>query len=376
MRHALTRSIAFASLLACACAAPASGLEPGEHVLEATGLSGLPTLQLRVWLPEGARAGAPVWIADDQGLSLIRASGAFDAAGVTSNLCARPGCLVELRAVDRCAATRFDEVLWFSFAGGDVPSVVDGEADACAIDADPLTGVLTLGVDLTRAEAIAPIRRIELRPSVPVDVATLAALRLTVDGEHVDTTYEGDGWGGALVLALPLDPTGVIALDAGGTRDVLGREYLPATLRAPATRAVLEDPSFDTEPTEGAIAWAGHELAVRDGALRMRDEGRWPRVPFAAVVALGDPGAATTLRLDAEVAARELGGHVTAHVVRAGGAAADPLMLRMGLRTETALPIPAGTGAVWLVLHSAQAISQPRDMHSPDVLAVHGLALE
>ena len=71
---------------------------------------------------------------------------------------------------------------------------------------------------------------------------------------------------------------------------------------------------------------------------------------------------------------QRFGAAVSARVVRAGGVTSSALSLPTA-SSSVDVPVPAGSGPIWLVLHSAQDLHQPNDRADPDFLRVESLAL-
>ena len=95
----------------------------------------------------------------------------------------------------------------------------------------------------------------------------------------------------------------------------------------------------------------------------------WPRVPFAAAIALGDPGSAAALAVEHEHGQRP-GSYTEARLVRADGSSGAIMTLHSD---PIELPVPEGTGPVWLLLTNAQAIHAPGDYADPAVLRIDAL---
>ena len=365
-----------ALLLALGC-----GGDPlaGELLLQGPEPSGYGgPVRLRLFLPEGAGAGRPFWIDDAQtrleGRPLFQETGTFDDEGrasLTCNLFAT-ACSAVLDGTTGCVTIVAERGQYLP-SGGDQAWLIDGTLEVCPIDGEPAhrTASLTPPIDAT---ASAPIRALALRAWVPLDVDTLGSLEVTHDGAIVPSHYEGTAFAGRLVLDAPVDPSGTIAIDATDVLDVMGG-LVTTTATVPTTTAVLEDLSLDTAPTEGAIAVYGAAVGVTGGVLVATDTGAYPRVrPFLALIALGDPGAATAVRIEGHQAQRS-GGLVTARVVRAGGVAGEPTSPPTTTSGTVDAPIPAGSGPIWLVLHSAQDVAVPVDLAAPGFLTVESIAL-
>lgn len=365
-----------APLLALGC-----GGDPlaGELLLQGPEPSGYGgPVRLRLFLPEGAGAGRPFWIDDAQatpdGRPLFQETGTFDDEGRASLTCNvfSTACSAVLDGATGCVTIVADRAQYLP-GGGDQAWLVDGTLEVCPIAGPPADRIASL-TPPSDAAGSAPWTALALRARVPLDLDTLGTLEVTHDGASVPSHYEGTAFAGRLVLDAPVDPSGTIAIATTGVLDVMGG---PVTTMAtiPTTTAVLEDLSLETAPTEGSIAVYGAPVGVTGGALVANDAGRFPRVrPFLALIALGDPGAATAVRIEGRQAQR-YGGLVTARVVRAGGVEGEPTSPPTTTSGTVDAAIPAGSGPIWLVLHSAQDLGQPLDLADPEFLTVESIAL-
>lgn len=339
----------------------AGPVRAGEYVLESQDASGDEiSLRLRLYLPEGAGPGRAFFIDDalaDEGGPLVREAGTFDADGHATLSCVY-GCTATLDAETACVTVTTTGTVFYDPHGGDVAPRLAATDHVCPVAGDPAWRGVRL-VPPTDPGASAPLSALAVRAWVPLDESTLSSLRLSRDGADVPVHYEGNAFGGRLVLDAPLDNEGSLELDASGLRDALGRTVETSAVLL-ATTATVTDLSLDTEPPAGALPVYGAVLDITSGELGATDTGHWPRVvPFIALVALGDPGSASAVGVEGRQVGR-MGGDVTARVVRAGGAtgAAVSLPHEVGLVDAA---IPAGTGPIWLVLHSDQLIPQVLD---------------
>lgn len=321
---------------------------------------------LDVFFPEGHEVGDPVLM---HRVGSSRAIGEVGTGGraAVELLCA--GCEVVLERGAACGTLETPEAsARIQWSGDQLVSVPDG-LPFCMTEGLAPRGVRVHGqIEASQLGAISRlvVSADALRPS------SLTGATLTHDGVDIPLTYVGDWYGGALVLAAPVEPTGTFSLSLPTATTAAG-EPAEVTFTAPlATSATLTDLTLETAPPEGAVATFGYPLEHRDGELILTDEGRAPRhSAFAALIALGDPGEATTVRWTAR------------HASRSSAPTEIALYREGGMRSSTAilfvadeLPIPAGEGALWIAITNTQQVLIPNDAADSEVFALESITLE
>ena len=183
----------------------------------------------------------------------------------------------------------------------------------------------------------------------PIEPASLTGITARVDGVEVALVYAGDEIDGTLTLAVPVEPNQVVTIDMSGL-ETLDGSSASASVQLLLTSAVLDDLLFTTAPPPGAVAWIGYEPTYVDGTLRVEDEGGpGPRSsPLGLLVALGDVGAATQIRVQGTSRSPGEGGRNISQLVvyREGGLRSEPVYYG----GDQVVSIPPGTGAVWLAI--------------------------
>lgn len=329
-----------------------------------------PGIQMRVWLAGGTAPGDVVYVRDESEYEpLVQTRGVFGAGpmGGTGNLCTRAGCTIELFPATLCARVFLLNTPYCS--SPDSCTNLSTQGTVCPTEVPPLSREIVLEQPFEDAAQLAPLTAFRFHSLVPIRRSSTLVSVYQGDTELGASTLASD-WGGTITLYEPIDPEGYrVELRA---RDVFG-EALSVVDRTLRTTASLADPAFETAPTPGSIAVTGGQLIVRNGALRMLDNGGYPRPPFAAYVALDAPAGATSLGISGTQINRGAGGLVTARVLRAGGAVGSTVSISNRPIVAT---IPAGTGALWLVLQSPQDLPPPNDRFDPNVMQITELQFQ
>lgn len=183
----------------------------------------------------------------------------------------------------------------------------------------------------------------------PIEPASLTGITARVDGVEVALVYSGDEIGGALTLATPVEPNQVVTIDTSGVETFDGTAA-DVTVQLLQTTSVLDDLEFTSAPPPGAVAWIGYQPTYVDGTLRVEDEGGYrPRVsPLGLLIALGDVGEATEIRVQGTSRSPGEGGRNISQLVvyREGGLRSESVYYG----GDQVVSIPPGTGAVWLAI--------------------------
>lgn len=350
-------------------AAPDGGPSaPGACVLEgeaARGDAPPRTERLVLFVPE-AGSDAPMYLRNTRwstmaALTFAEGSSVSEPIGCGCELCDGT-CTVRVEADTRCAVFEYtDYVEWGPSICQDGGEQVTGTLRACP------TGeafVPELVIEGTLEPSLIDLDgRVSVRASYPLEPAA-DPIEVRIDGaphEFTATSVAPD----RLVIELgTIAPGTDVAITYAGDRPVS-----PTPPTAFATTASITDLTLETEPPDGAIDARGQPVRFEAGALHIDDEGHCPRAPFAAAIALGDPGSAAALAIDHEHGER-MTSYTEARLVRADGSSGAVTTLR-GDPVE--LPVPAGAGAVWLLLTNEQSIPAPHDYADPAVLRIDAL---
>jgi hypothetical protein len=141
-------------------------------------------------------------------------------------------------------------------------------------------------------------------PGAPLDEKNLPAVSVSSGGKNVPVTatvtlrqpfFAGTALVVTPVVAFP--PNQPLTIELGGLADPLGRPFVIAAPPPLQTTATVTDLTFDTAPPVGAVVEqgpAGHGSNVAGGLLILGDRNAFG---VSALVALGDPGARTKVRL-------------------------------------------------------------------------------
>lgn len=281
-------------------------------------------------------------------------------ASTSDDVCSYPGCDLHVERATNCAVFDYDN--FFRIIGfGDTGWAYTGSVRACPTR-DVFIPAVSAEGDVV-SSTLLPSGRLHIRANFPIDLAT-DTFEMSVDGvpRIADPVIDGDA--DSLVLELGSVPIGAAFTFAyNGPRSV--RSSAPTTL---ATTAELTDFSLVTAPPTGAIDSRGATLAYAPGSLSIRDLGHGPRQPFAFLIALGDPGVAARLLIDATVR-RASGGAAVAALVRSDGTGSAPVYLNASLD----IPMPLGEGALWLLVTNMQDLYAPDDLADPLVIDIHSL---
>lgn len=368
-RRGLLLSMFIGVLSACdGPSPPLDPLAPGAYVLEGEAARGddPPRAErLVLFVPEEG-SGEPIYLRNTRwstttALTFAPGARASDPVPCGCELC-DGACTVRVEADTGCAVFAYtDYVEWGPSICQDGGEPVAGTLRACPTDevfAPELSIEGTLEPSLIGLDG-----RVSVRASYPLDEAA-DTIEVLIDGAphaFTSTQLAPD----RLVIELGTIAPGMdVAITYTGDREVS-----PTPPTALATSAVLTDLTLETPPPEGAIDARGQPVRFDAGALHIDDEGHCPRVPFAAAIALGDPGSAAALAVEHEHGQR-LGSYTEARLVRADGSSGAIMILHSD---SIELPLPEGTGPVWLLLTNAQALHAPGDYADPAVLRIDAL---
>lgn len=200
-----------------------------------------------------------------------------------------------------------------------------------------------------------------LPPAAPLFRRLVAHFDRPVGDAYVEVFIPGGAVAGQPVLARWEGWPPALRTVLGGVAEV--------TVASPlTTSATLTDLTFTEPPAAGSVATFGYDLVHEDGHLILRDEGRFPRrSAFAAIVALGDPGSASTLRLEVMEPTRF--SSRTAWALYREGGERVPV-------TPSGTTIPTGTGDLWLLVANPQDLPQPSDMTGELVFSIDEIVIE
>ncbi len=257
------------------------------------------------------------------------------------------GCDLHVERATHCAV--YDYIDYFRIVRLDdtIPTYT-GRVRACPTS-EVFVPVLEVRGDVV-PDTILPSGRVRVEANFPIDRA-VDTFEMTVDG--VDVTARAMANDDLDMLAVEL---GTVRLGAPFTFRYTGtRAVSPVAPSTFATTAVLSDLTLATPPPAGAMDMRGTPIVYAPGELTLNDEGNSPRRPFATLIALGDPGTATRLIIDATHRARE-GNTTFASLVRANGSGSAPVPLG-----SLEFDVPPGDGDVWFLLTNDQILYPPGD---------------
>jgi len=368
-RRGLLLSIFMGALSACDGASPPSEpLAPGAYVLEgeATGEGGRVRTERLVLFVPGEGSGEPIYLRNTRwstmtALTFAPGASVSDPVPCGCELC-DGACTMRVEADTGCAVFEYiDYVEWGPSICQDGGEPVAGTLRACPTDEVFAPELFIEG--MLEPSLIDVDGRVSVRANYPLDEAA-DTIEVQIDGApHAFTTAQLAP--DRLVIELgTIAPGTDVAITYTGDREVS-----PTPPTALATSAVITDLTLETPPPDGAIDARGQPVRFEAGALHIDDEGHCPRVPFAAAIALGDPGSAAALAVEHEHGQR-LGSYTEARLVRADGSSGAIMTLHSD---PIELPVPEGTGPVWLLLTNAQALHAPSDYADPAVLRIDAL---
>lgn len=336
-------------------------LAPGDYVLEGeASLDTIPGPRLRqerlaLFVPE--RGSTIPWYVRDERTGQLSAL-SFDADGLSDDVCSYDGCDLRVERDTGCAVYTYESYFRPEEPCQDSGYALTGVVRACPTD-EEFVPHLTLEGHVDPG-TILPDGSLVVRTNFPLD-AYSDTIDVRVDG--VTQTFAPAIEGHVIELgSVPL----------GAEVDVTyagSRELVPSIASPLSTSDVLTDFAIESAPPSGAIDARGQELVYESGSLVLRDEGRCPRAPFVVLVALGDAGSATQLHVTADHGER-FTSSTQAQLVRADGTASEPVGLS---GPELDLEVPAGSGAVSLLLTNPQVAPAPDDVADPTVFSIHAL---
>lgn len=317
-----------------------------------------------LYLPDGWHAGAGAWL-DLQFFT-------FDADGVGHPTCHLTNCTLTLDPSDGCAHFHYDRA---ESPAGDVIYIIDGDLVACddGVAAPLPTATLTATVpNSDRVGLVAPLpaSAIAARTATPIDTSTAALALLRVDGSNAAATVTATPGQITLTPLLSLRVGAAVTVALAGVLDVMGRAFAePGALQTRNTTDVVSDLTFGVAPPAGAVSAGGATVSLTSGSLCLG--GRFPSCitpsdyPLGVALALADPGSSTLLSL-ALLPVPERGIPVFAAVARADGTTGTAVELTA---PGGDVPIPAGTGPIWLLLYATEQASD-RCPTGPDVPSI------
>jgi hypothetical protein len=193
-------------------------------------------------------------------------------------------------------------------------------------------------------------------PSAPLDEKNLPAISVDSGGKNVPVkvTLERQFLPGTALVLTPVGafpPNQPITIELGGLADPLGRPFVIAAPPPLRTTATVTDLTFDTPPPVGAVVEQGpvwHGSNVAGGLLTVGDRNGFG---VSALVALGDPGTKTKVRLHGQWdcgAFRQAPTEESRTLVIVGAQGeASPVMLTCGPPQDVVVDRPAA-GPLWL----------------------------
>jgi hypothetical protein len=205
-------------------------------------------------------------------------------------------------------------------------------------------------------------------PSAPLDEKNLPAISVDSGGKNVPVkvTLERQFMAGTALVLTPVGafpPNQPITIELGGLADPLGRPFVTAAPPPLRTTATVTDLTFDTAPPAGAVVEQGpvsHGTNVADGVLVLGDRNAFGA---SALVALGDPGAKTKVRLHGQWdcgAFRQAPSEESRTLVIVGAQGeASPVMLTCGPPQDAVVDRP-GAGPLWLSFAGPPNRSHPQ----------------
>ncbi len=281
-------------------------------------------------------------------------------ASVSDDACPFEGCDLRVDRATHCAV--YDYVDYFRPIGSDTGYAYTGRVRACPTD-DVFVPVLEVRGALV-GDTLLPNGRLRVRANFPIDAAT-DTFTMTLDGAALAGTVVPDGDLDSFAIEL-----GTVPLGASFTFVYTGpRAVSPVAPSTFATTATLTDLTLATAPPAGAIDTRGTPLVYESGTLTLHDEGRAPREPFATLIALGSPGTATRLVIDA-IVARRSGGVTFVELVRADGTRSAATNMYIDLEVA----VPPGEGDLWLLFTNAQDLLIPIDRADPLVITIRSFS--
>jgi len=282
-------------------------------------------------------------------------------ASVSDDACPFEGCDLRVERATRCAV--YDYVDYFRTSIlSDTGYAYTGRVRACPT-AEVFVPVLEVRGALV-ADTLLPSGRLRVRANFPIDAAT-DTFMMTLDGAALAGSVVPDGDLDSFAIEL-----GTVPLGASFTFVYTGpRPVSPVAPSTFATTAVLTDLTLATPPPAGSMDMRGTPLVYASGALTLNDEGRSPRRAFATLIALGDPGTATRLVIDAVHTSSREGAFTSVSLVRADGTGSTPV--RLG---GVELDVPPGDGDLWLLLTNDQVLYPPGDRYPTLVFTIRSLS--
>ena len=318
----------------------------------------------------------------------------FDGGGGTGDLCAAGGCplsfapskknsgpagwSLRLNSGDHCAHFHYASVSDLS-GGGDMVRILNGDLSACPVvdtfDLRPSIGA-TIAGDMfgVRLGTALPDSAIVVDLSAPVDDATATNIALVVNGAAVAADVAPSNGRFVLTPASKIPVGAKVEVSTAGMLTVMGSAVPPPPpLAGLVTTAVLADWALSTPPTPGSVAAIGLVPSFTAGTgLCISDTGRYPRTPFAAVIALGEISA-PAVRVTFDASSRYTS-YTQIAVARADGTTGTAGSLGPLAMNLLDLAVPAGTGTVSLVIWNGNMIPEPTDLGPDLVFCLHAIS--